>query len=60
MEHLSAPEYRAGLELAMAVVWKEKQKHSVITPAYFALAKVWDELKREAEPAKHDGQEEGL
>lgn len=41
------PEYRAGLEKAMAAVWTEKQKHSVITPAYFALAKVWEELRRE-------------
>lgn len=45
MEH--TPEYRAGLEKAMAAVWTEKQKHSVITPAYFALAKVWEELRRE-------------
>lgn len=43
----NTPEYRAGLERAMAAVWKEKQKHSVITPVYFALAKVWDELRRE-------------
>ncbi len=46
--------YRAGLERAMSLVWHEKQKHSVITPAYFALAKVWDELYHEAHP-KTDG-----
>jgi len=49
--------YRAGLERAMTLIWAEKQKLSVITPAYFALAKVWDELYREANPnggsAKH-------
>lgn len=47
--------YRAGLERAMALVWMEKQKHSVITPAYFALAKLWDELFHEANPKKDDG-----
>ena len=41
------PDYRAGLEKALAVLGAEKQKHSVITPAYFVLAKVWDELRRE-------------
>lgn len=45
MEH--SPEYRAGLERAMDALRKEKQKHSVITPAYFALAKVCDELREE-------------
>lgn len=43
------PEYRAGLERAMDALRKEKQKHSVITPAYFALAKVCEELTEELE-----------
>jgi hypothetical protein len=47
-------EYRAGLEHAMTVVWREKQKLSVITPAYFALAKVWDELYHDAHPSPSD------
>ena len=43
-------EYRAGLERALAAVWKEKQKHSVISPEYFALAKVWIELDEAMRP----------
>jgi hypothetical protein len=49
-EERDAASYRAGLEHAMTVIWHEKQKHSVITPAYFALAKVWDELYHAANP----------
>ena len=44
--------YRAGLERAMSLVWTEKQKLSVVTPAYFALTKLWDELYLEANPKK--------
>lgn len=45
----NSPEaYQNGLERAMTLVWAEKQKHSVITPVYFALSKLWDELYREA------------
>lgn len=47
MEH--TPEYRAGLERALDAVRKEKQKHSIIAPAYFALVKVYDELREELE-----------
>jgi len=49
-EARDAAAYRAGLERAMTLIWHEKQKHSVITPAYFALAKIWDELFHEANP----------
>lgn len=44
------PEYRAGLERAMTLIWTEKQRHSVISPEYFALAKLWDELYHESNP----------
>lgn len=47
MEH--TPEYRAGLERALDAVRKEKLKHSIIEPAYFALVKVYDELREELE-----------
>lgn len=47
-----AEAYRAGLERAMSLIWAEKQRYSVITPAYFALAKLWDELYHEANPNK--------
>ncbi|MBI5247033.1 MAG: hypothetical protein HY923_07605 [Elusimicrobia bacterium] len=47
MDH--STEYRAGLERAMDALKKEKQKHSVIAPAYFALVKVYDELREELE-----------
>lgn len=47
MEH--TPEYRAGLEKALDALQKEKLKHSVIAPAYFALAKVCDALREELE-----------
>jgi hypothetical protein len=44
--------YRAGVEKAMSVVWKEKNKHSVISETYFTLKKVWEELSLEA--ARHE------
>jgi hypothetical protein len=47
--------YRGGLEKAMAVVWAEKNKHSVISEAYFALKNVWDELYRESTQNSDDG-----
>ncbi|MBI3564962.1 MAG: hypothetical protein HY079_07190 [Elusimicrobia bacterium] len=45
-----SPDYRAGLERAMSMIWTEKQRHSVISPEYFALAKLWDAMYREANP----------
>lgn len=47
MDH--STDYRAGLERALDALKKEKQKHSVIAPAYFALVKVYDELREELE-----------
>lgn len=43
-----AASYRAGLERAMTLVWAEKTRHSVVTPAYFALKTVWEQLYHEA------------
>jgi hypothetical protein len=40
--------YRGGIEKAMSIVWREKSRHSVVSEAYFALKKVWDELYVEA------------
>ena len=36
---------RLELELALENIRREKLKHSVISPAYFALVKQCDELK---------------
>jgi hypothetical protein len=47
-DETAARGYRAGLEKAMALVWQEKSRHSVVTEAYFALKKVWDELYLES------------
>jgi hypothetical protein len=46
--------YREGLEKAMTVVWREKNKHSVISETYFALKKVWDELYAESAASEPD------
>ncbi|MBI3550146.1 MAG: hypothetical protein HY078_14000 [Elusimicrobia bacterium] len=41
--------YRDGLARAMDLVWKEKLRHRVISEAFFALDKLWIELRAEKE-----------
>jgi hypothetical protein len=40
-------DYRAGLERALAALRKEKLKHSILAPEYFALVHVYEELREE-------------
>lgn len=38
------PDYDAGLTRAMALVWEERGKYSVLSETFFALTRVWEQL----------------
>ena len=37
-------DYDAGLSKAMALVWEERGKYSVLSETFYALTRVWEQL----------------